>query len=353
MRHRPLLFWGILFLAVASASGQGASSGTPRQDTIVLPLELVAGQPATLAVLTSEGRVAPGVRVVLSSGQIVTTDESGRAHFLAPREAGISLERIPGTEIREAADILPQESGNTDLRIFGTPVLASRKDHFAVSGSGFQGDADRNRVEVGEKNAFVLASSSLELIVMPPTSAATGPARLAVFEGTAEATTQITLVDIETSTLVSAAVLRGRKSKVSLHVRGTTEPVQLEVENLSSQTIEFPHGDAARLRTSGGPDNSAIVPVKGVTAGQFSFAVYLENTPTKANLPIAGDFLEAAQKTAPRDVRRALQQILKELRGNSNAVEKAQQDLRVISGQSRSADFQTLIHCARRALSGE
>ena len=48
-----------------------------RRRTIILPQKMVAGAPATLAVLDSAGRLLPNVVVELSGGRNVTTDATG------------------------------------------------------------------------------------------------------------------------------------------------------------------------------------------------------------------------------------------------------------------------------------
>jgi hypothetical protein len=353
VRWAMATLWLLAFAATAPA--QDASSQNLDQNakqTIVLPLELVAAQPATLAVLTANGHVAPGVKVVLSSGEVVTTDESGRAHFLVPPETGLMFARIPGTEAREAADVLPRGSGSGSLQLAQIPTVVSLENRFAVSGGGFQGDADLNRVEVAEKAILVLASSPVQLIVMPPASAPPGPASLVLIEGTTEIAAKITLVDVVSSGSSDRQIRRGKKTTILLHLRGTAEPVDLVIRDLSPQVAQFPHRNEVSVRTTGGSNNSAIVLLKGISTGSFSYAVSLENTSTTANAPVVRDFLEAARKIAQPDVANRLGAVLKELRAGSVDVVKARNGLQGVSNEG-SADFQALIRAARRALAGE
>ncbi|MGB6482517.1 MAG: hypothetical protein WBE86_03415 [Candidatus Acidiferrales bacterium] len=347
--------WLLTFAATAPA--QDASSQNLDQNakqTIVLPLELVAAQPVTLAVLTANGHIAPGVKVVLSSGEVVTTDESGRAHFLVPPEKGLMFARIPGTEVREAADVLPQGSGSGSLQLAQIPKLVSLENHFAISGSGFQGDADRNRIEAGGKAILVLASSPVQLVVIPPANAPLGPASLVTIEGATEIATQITFVEVVPSNTSEAVqIRRGKKAAIVLRVRGTAEPLDLEIRNLSPQVAQFPHSNEMRVRTAGGSDNSAVIRLKGMSAGPFSYAVSLENTSRIANAPMARDFLEAARKIAQPAAVNRVSAILKELRGDNVDAVKIRNNLRAISDQGGSEDFQALIRAAFRALDGE
>src|SRR5579863_1442040 len=223
-----------LLLVVALPIAMATVAQAPVQalpERIVLPLELIAGEPATLAVLSPDGRVAEGVKVVLSNGEVVSTDESGRAHFLAPPDAGILIARIPGTEIRAAADVT-QQTGAEKLEIARAPAIVARKDRFAVDGDGFSGDADRNRVELDGKSAFVLAASPKELVIVPPLKAALGSAPFAVKVGTSEAVGEITIVDVSPDT-IRDGVRPGKKGKLVLNVSGTTQAVELDVLNMS------------------------------------------------------------------------------------------------------------------------
>src|ERR1700689_5279539 len=76
---------------------------SPSARTIILPPKMIAGAPATLAVLDSAGRLLPNVAVELSSGKKVTTDATGRAMFAAPAEAGKVTAKISGSEIVASA----------------------------------------------------------------------------------------------------------------------------------------------------------------------------------------------------------------------------------------------------------
>src|SRR5271166_4292735 len=63
-----------------------STSATTWTVSIVLPPKLVAGQPATLAVLGVDHRLAEGITVDLGKGQRVKTDRTGRAFFTTPTD---------------------------------------------------------------------------------------------------------------------------------------------------------------------------------------------------------------------------------------------------------------------------
>ncbi|HVB07788.1 MAG TPA: hypothetical protein VNF00_02475 [Candidatus Acidoferrales bacterium] len=317
---------------------------------IVLPLELVAGQPATLAVLLPDGRVAEGMKLMLSDGERVTTDESGRAHFLGPPDAGILIARIPGTEIRAAADVVRQSDAEK-LEITRASAIAALKDSFPIDGKGFSGNADRNRVELDGKSAFVLAASPMELVILVSSKTAPGSAQLAVRTGASEVSTGIMLVNVRPDT-IRDGVRPGKKEQLVLRVSGTTQPVELDVQNMSPGIVGFRHGDREQLRTHGGADNSATIEVKGIRAGEFSYAVTLVPEAESANVQAARDFLQAAEKIAAGGEKRQIETVLKKLRRRNPDIRGARQEFTKIRDASVTGDLQALVHAAGEALSG-
>jgi len=338
-------------MAMTGAARAQVSSPKTSPQSIALPLELVSGQPATLAVLSAEGRVAAGVKLVLSDGEVVTTDESGRAHFLGPPDAGVLIARILGTEIRVAADVTQQE-GAGKLEIVRAPAIVARENRFTVGGSGFSGDADRNRVELEGKPAFVLAASPKELVILAPSKTAPGDVRLAVKTGANEVLTQTTLVDVLPDA-THDIVRPGKKGNLVLHVTGTTQPVELDVENTSPGIVRFKHGDREHVRTRGGADNSAKIEVKGMRVGEFSYAVTLQAQPGAPNGGAARDFLQAADKLAAGDTRRRLENVLKKLRRYNPDIGGSRKEFAKIPAANSASDLQALIQAAGEALNGE
>lgn len=349
-----LTIWSLIFAAfdLISAPTHVQNADQQNQYSIILPVELIAGQPTTFAVLTADGHVAPGTKVVLANGEVVTTDESGRAHFLVPSDTGVMFARIPGTEVREAADVLPRASRDGSLLVTRIPKMVSLENHFAISGHGFGGDADRNRIAMDGKAIFVLASSPVQLIVMPAANLPPGQASLTITEGAAETVTDVTLVDIVSLSSSNPQVSRGRKTEIVLLARGTQEPLDLKILNLNPQTVELAQGGEAYVRTTGGPDNSAVLQLKGETAGSFSFAISLESVLDQANAQVARDFLEAAQKAAAPDIANRIEKVLRRLHGKNIDLAKIQSDLRQMPA-SGSTDFQALIRASLRALDDE
>lgn len=346
-----LLSISISALATSRTDAQPASlTATPAQ-TIILPMALVANQPATLAVFSSDGHVMAGVKLVLSSGQTVTTDESGRAHFLAPPETGVLYVRTLGSETRAVSDVLATSTMISGSKISG-PSLVALKTPFSIRGSGFYGDADHNSVEIVGQPAFVLAASPAELIVLAPPQVTPGIANLTVKSATADVPLRITLVDIA-SDAGELQVRPGKRIQLSLHVNGTSQAIDLRIQNLSPQIAQFKLKGNRILRTSGGANNSAKLEAKGLRAGQFSFRAELALPPTAPNGVAARDFLEAAQKIAPEDQKHLIVDILRELRPQTPHIANARKKLEKLPIRSDSGDLSVLLEGARRALFGD
>lgn len=351
LRGKLFVLWLAAATVMTGAVRAQVSASKTSPQSIVLPLELVSGQPATLAVLSADGRIAAGVKLVLSNGEVVTTDESGRAHFLGPPDTGVLIVRIPGTEICAAADVLPRSSAEK-LRIAAVPAMIALPDRFTIAGEGFHGDADRNQVELDGKRAFVLAASPTELVVLASSKTAPGSVRLAVKTGASEVPAQTTLVDVVVYP-PDHGVRPGKKGEFVLRVRGTTQSVELEVQNMTPEIVEFRHGEREHVRTTGGTDNSATVEVKGRRAGDFSYAVALRPKPNAADAEAVRDLLQAADKLANGDEKRHVDRILTKLRSGHTDLRGARKEFAKITAGNSSSDLQALIRAAGQALNGQ
>ena len=333
--------------AYAQASSPVATSA----QTVVLPLELIANQPATLAVLSADGHVVPGAKLVLSSGQTVTTDESGRAHFLAPPDPGVLYVRTPDSETRAVTDVLAAKAAASANKI-SAPSLVALKNPFSIRGNGFYGDADHNSVEIVGQPAFVLAASPVELIVLAPPEITSGITALVVKSATSDVPLKMTLVNVASDANM-LQVKPGKKIQLSLHVNGTSQAIDLRVMNSSPQIAQFKLKPNRTLKTSGGSNNSATLEVKGLRAGQFSFRVELALPHGTPDVIAARDFLNAAQKIAPEDQRHSIAGILKQLRPHAVHVANARKKLEKLSTASDSGDALVLLEAGRRALFGD
>jgi hypothetical protein len=307
-RRKPFWRLVLLFLAANIASfacAQGVpKTRIPAARTIILPLKIVAGAPATLAVLDSAGHLLPNVVVELSNGQKVTTDATGRAQFAAPAQAGKFIAKLSGQEISatsivaaaansaepSSAQSFSQLSGQSSVdaspapvQVVSYPRALTIHDRFTIEGTGFRGAADSNHVFLAAQPCLVVASSPVSLVVLPGPRTPVGaiPLRVNVAgQNTAEIPVSAVSLEFSGPTETPDA---GTEGKIILSVRGASEPLTVEVRNASPGIIQFPHGSVQRLTTSGGEQNTAPVEMKFLASGNYTVTARL--IPTVSETP--------------------------------------------------------------------
>src|ERR1700684_4717132 len=129
-----------LWLGATRAYSQDAVSKTWAV-TIILPPKLVAGRPATLAVLGVDGRLAEGIVVDLGTHSgidvRVKTDKTGRAAFLAPTDAAVLIAKASGAAA--ATLIAPPPAPNAPPSAISLEPVVSRLAAFQICGGPFHG----------------------------------------------------------------------------------------------------------------------------------------------------------------------------------------------------------------------
>src|SRR5215475_185626 len=106
---------------------------------LLVPRRMTSGEHATLAVLDVNGRLTPGATIQFSNGDKVTTDETGRALFVAPLTEGALFASIAGRPGRVATAVLRARELPRGTNVELTPRIASVTDRFELTGSGFCG----------------------------------------------------------------------------------------------------------------------------------------------------------------------------------------------------------------------
>jgi len=163
------------------------------------------------------------------------------------------------------------------------PHVAATQDRIAVRGAGFRGDADLNRVTLQGQPALVLAASTASLVMMPGPNAAPGPADFVLeVSDHKRGPLPLTLVSLEMEG-PPGKLARGKKSQLVVHIRGTEEKLALALRNLSPANVELAGGNLQRVVSSGGPQNKAVVGLRGIHEGEFSVSVRL--VPTASGAP--------------------------------------------------------------------
>ncbi len=335
-----LLAAGIAFLAGPPGFAQKPPPASGAR-IIVLPRRLVAGAPATLAVLDVQGRLTPGVTLEFTGGAQVTTDQTGRAIFAAPAAPGVVFVQFAGRPGKVSTVVLPAPEGpSPEVRITSYPRVAAIADRFEVTGTGFRGEADANRATVGGRPALILAASPVSLVIFPGPEAATGRTQLQVEAagpeplGAGQKTGELPLTLVSLALGATSARLEpGEHQKLSVEVRGSAERLMIEARNLAPELAELPRGNPLRMVTSGGEKNSAQFEVVGRKAGDFLISIRL--VPGVSGLPdieAALKQIEAARRLAPQSDVVTLDEVRTRLERDPQSYLKARNTLERLLG---------------------
>ena len=179
-RLRALLTVCFTALLFGSAAHARQSPPATAARILLLPRKIVSGERATIAVLDVNGRLTPNVTVNFSNGDHLTTDQSGRALFVAPLNPGIIFGSIAGRADRVPTTVIAPSAEGSTASVTSAPRVASLSDRFDIFGQGFCGDADANIVKIGGQTALVLAASPTSLVILPPSELGPGAARVEI-----------------------------------------------------------------------------------------------------------------------------------------------------------------------------
>ncbi|MFI5097606.1 MAG: hypothetical protein ACHQT6_06485 [Candidatus Acidiferrales bacterium] len=243
---------------------------------LLLPRKIVTGERSTLAVLDVSGRLTPGVTVVFSNGDKVTTDATGRALFVGPLNPGVIFASLEGRAGRVTSVIVsPAEVPSSSLEVILAPRVANVSDRFEISGHGFCGDADANKVSIGGAPGLVLAASPAYLAVLPPAEMNPGSARVEVSCGARKAaafTVLFVSLELEAN---GTALAPGEHRELTVRVRGSMAKINMEARNLAPDVADLQGGTTVRAASSGGVDNVARFALQGKQHGSFLISIRL------------------------------------------------------------------------------
>jgi hypothetical protein len=339
------LFAGALSLTLfvgAAARGQSGVS-TTWAVSIVLPPKLVAGKPATLAVLGVDGRLAAGIAVTIGESLHLKTDKTGRATFTTPVGTSVLIASGSGNSAAALIDADAPANGKQKLSV---PAVVSVQDQFSICGANFVEPADANRVSLNGERAFILASSPECVTVQANPRALPGPAKITIENSTGAWESATTLVSLHFDPPIPALVPE-KRSKLALHVQGSSEQLHVQVENRTPGVLRFLKGDTQNLVTSGGAENSGEIAVEAIRAGDFSFRARVLPTPDAQS---ASRYLLAASALAPKDWKSRVSGYAHELEKHPDNAAKIRRDLQTMASSTIPGDFKTLIESARAAL---
>ena len=335
-----------LSFSAAAAPQQQTGETTPQAAsgghfTIVLPPVLVAGQPATLAVLDAQGRPAANVQVSLGGDVTLITDATGRAALTAPDAPGILMAKLPDGTAEGSATVIPAPAEEPkSLRIDSAPRILLLRERCTIRGSGFLGVADQNRVLLGGQPAAVLAASPVAIVALANPTTALGEGQLAVeTAGQSAATGPVIIIALEV-TSDKAKGAPGEAGQIHVNVRGTDRPVYFEVRAEPAGRIELTRGNPARGKTSGGASNSAAIAFTFRQPGEFFLEVRQVQPPL--GLPdteAARGELEEARRLAPRGWSKQVERVLELVEKHPQDVAEARDAIEKMLAKKPSGEF--------------
>lgn len=319
------------------------TSSTTWTVTIVLPPRLVAGQPATLAVLGTDGKLAHGVEIDVGPDVHVRTDPTGRAYFTVPAGAKYLIAKSAGSYAAALVDAqAPPATANS---VTAAPAV-SLQDSFPICGGGFLGDAEKNRVTLNAEPALVLAASPECLVVLASTKNQPGAATLSVQAPEGEWNLQTALVSLR-NLPPSPPLAAQKRSRLGVAADGATQPLLIRVRNESPEVLRFVRGDNAVLRTSGGAPNQVTFDVEAIRSGKYSFQARIF---PPANAAEAERYLDAAIPLAGENFGKQLKKLSQRLKKHPRDIAQVTAQLDAMLNVVIAGDLRALLAATRNCL---
>ncbi len=375
---RAALTIAAISLAISAATARGPRQqpnpfekppGQPRD--VILPEQLIADRPATLAVLDANGQLVPAVDLKLSGGGKVTTDATGRAVFTAPASPGIFTAEVTENGLTFTTIVLPEpdtsaghssEHSSVDVASNskdGSPLVVfpsnvSLRDSFALEGTGFAGDVHFDRVLLGSFPALVLAASPTALVAVPDAKTATGATKLVVtVKGRSSEPASVTVVSLKV-TGPDKPLAAGEKSMLTVAVDGSKERLTIEVRNFSPEIISLLHGNVQRVTTHGGELNVAKIEVEGVTPGDYSVSAHIvTGTATMTGIETARQRLLAALQFANAKWIARINTIVQRMDRDPQNVAESRRDIERLMRDRPQGQLADMLKLAWQALGAE
>ena len=348
--------WLSVAAAAASAAQQPAKPQARTPRTIILPPKIAAGLPATLAVLDGSGHLVPRAAVILSTGNELTTDATGRALFVAPHKTARLTAETPGKDVIASALIVdspnpvsptPVQSSSPALRILSYPRLVSLHDRFTIEGSGFRGAADSNRVTLAGQPALVLAASPLAMVVLPGPSVPIGTAELRLSVAGVEARAGPVTAVLLVVTGPTGTWHVGSQGGLTVRAYGTEERLEVEVRNASPEIVSLPRGNLQRVTTTGGPRNTADVEMRSLAPGDYTVTARLVPAASGgADLAAARQKLMEARALAAGDWTVRVDRLIGRIDSEPQDAAGIRSDLERLLGEKPTGQFAALLQSA-------
>jgi hypothetical protein len=312
--------------------------------TIVLPPKVEAGRRATLAVLGVDGRLAGGVTVQLATGQLITTDTTGRASFTVPESGpGYIIAKGSGASVASLVDVARPVDQSQPATV---APFVSLREPFSICAAGLGAEPDANRVLINGEPVLVMAASPECAVVLAPPKALPGPATISIEGLGVQYTASTTLVSLECQ-YPPAPWGPGKKGILAVRARGSDMKLQIALENKTPGVLEIQRGDMQEITTSGGADNSATLKVQAIRSGDFSLDARLLPAPDTAS---AIRFLHAAEHLAPEDAQDDIRSLANKLEHHPGDFDSARRKLAEMIANTIQGDLRTLLSAAESTL---
>ncbi len=290
-----------------------------------------------------DGRLAEGIVVTIGESLHLKTDKTGRATFTTPVGPSVLIASGSGNS---AAALIDADTPLSGAQKLTAPAVVSVQDQFSICGANLVEPADANRVSLNGERAFVLAASPECVTVLANPRALPGPAKITVGNSNGAWEGATTLVSLHFDPPIPALVPE-KRSKLALHVQGSTDQLRVQVENRTPGVLRFVKGDTQSLTTTGGAENSEEIAVEALRAGDFSFRARVLPAPDSQ---AASRYLLAASALAQKDSKSRISGYAHDLEKRPENVAKIRRDLQAIASATIPGDFKTLIESARAAL---
>jgi hypothetical protein len=251
---------------------------------LVIPERAIAGQYITASVVDLNHNGESGVELGFN-GVSVTTDPHGQVTFMVPEDAtpGNSLNvAVTGNPEWRASSIevlqpLTTSSQQDSPSVDRTSQMVSTNGTVIIDGHNFDGVADHNKVLIdGTHECTVTAASPVQLRVTLPNNIPPGLHFATVNAGQNKSNPgRFELVTAQVQADPKEAS-KDQITKLIVKVLGTTNKVQVHLTNQSPEVIKISKGNDLRLTTSGGQNNSTIVPVQRLRKGSYRVGAVIE-----------------------------------------------------------------------------
>lgn len=344
-----------LFAVLFSLPGIPVRAAAQSPLSIILPPQVVAGAPATLAVLDAAGRLAPDVEVGLSGAQTVRTDATGRARFTVPASPGIMTAQIASGQFTASTTVIPAPNSTfsgsglnqkQDLQILSAPRVFSVSDRFTIEGDGFHGGADENHIFLAGQPCLVLAASPVSLVVVPGPRTPFGAVELRISVGKQQvALDSVSAISLKISA-PSKALRPGVRTEMTIVAHGTTERLVLQVRNSSPDVIQLTRGNVQRVTTSGGKLNVAEIKLKCLGSGDYAVTAELILPASGARVLAARRNLVAARAIATGAWAARIDRALLQIDQNPHDTRKFRAELKRMLADKPPAELAALLRSA-------